>query len=73
MVVVVWMFIRHLASRDEAQREGYHALIEEHLYAREQSRSVIAENSKALRENAETRSIVVETLHRLNDKLDKKP
>jgi len=69
MVIVVWMFIRHLAARDASMREGYKSIFNEHLDARKEAREVIQENTKALRENAETRGHVTEVLRQLKEKL----
>lgn len=69
MVVVVWMFIKHLASRDASMRDGYKTMFNEHLDARNESREVIQENTKALRENAETRGQVTEVIRQLKEKL----
>lgn len=65
MVFVIWIFMKYLGTRDNMMR----SLFEEHVDERHESRKVIEDNTKALRENAETRGSVTEALRRLHEKL----
>lgn len=57
---VVWIFIKHLDKRSETLMEMH----KEHLYAREQAKEAIKENTAVLRENSlfinELRAVVIE-------------
>lgn len=65
MVFVVWAFLKHLGSRDSMMK----GVFDEHVDERRESRKVIEENTKALRDNAETRGQVTAALHALREKL----
>jgi len=41
---IVWIFIKHLSARDETLKEMH----QEHLYAREQNRVAIKDNTQAM-------------------------
>jgi hypothetical protein len=46
---IVWIFIKHLDKRAETLTEMH----KEHLYAREQSREAVQDNTRAMQENSE--------------------
>ena len=69
MVVVIWIFMKHLAERDREARQTYKELINEHIDARHQSRTVIQHNTDALQQNAEARAELSAVLKEVKDRL----
>ena len=69
MVVVIWLFMRHLAERDRESRETYKELISEHIDARAQSRIVIQHNTEAMQQGAEIRSELANVLKEVKERL----
>jgi len=59
---IVWIFIKHLDKRSETMNEMHR----EHLYAREQSKTAIQDNTQAMRQNSEA---VGELRHVIQQKL----
>jgi hypothetical protein len=69
LVVVVVIFIRFISQQSQNMRDAYSNVMKEHIDERVQTRKVIEENTKAIRENCETRGQVTEVLRELKKKL----
>ena len=69
MVVVVFIFIRFIGQQQQATRDAFGSVMNEHLDERKQSREAIEANTEALQHNAETRGQLCEVLREVKQQL----
>lgn len=51
LVVLVWVFLKHISERDKSYLNAMKDLHHEHIAAREQSQAVVKENTEVLQHN----------------------
>lgn len=51
LVIVVWLFLRHLKERDAAIAEVFRQINDANHEARQESRAIIARNSEVIEKN----------------------
>ena len=69
LVVVVWIFLKHLKDRDEQFAAVVRQINAENIQARTETNRVIQINSEVVSKNNETRGQMMEVIRELNIKL----
>ena len=69
LVIVVWIFLRHLKDRDEQFAAVVRQINAENTQARTETNRVIQINSEVVSKNNETRGEMMEVIRELNVKI----